>query len=62
MSGRFVRDFDEGRIIFLATQRWINVAKEYYIIDQYATDYIDIITDYSDAFKYLSFFEPSLER
>lgn len=62
MSGRFVRDFDEGREVFLATQKWINIAKEYYLIDQFASDYIDVITDYCEAFKFLSFFEPSLER
>ncbi|ODM97038.1 KIF1-binding protein [Orchesella cincta] len=62
MSGRFVRDFDEGRAVFLATQKWVNIAKEYYVIDEFATDYIDIITDYSESFKYLSFFEPGLDR
>lgn len=62
MNGRFVRDFDEGRVVFLATQRWINIAKEYYILDEFASDYIEIITDYCDAFKYLAFFEPNLDR
>ncbi|CAG7824865.1 unnamed protein product [Allacma fusca] len=62
MRGKYVRDFDEARNVFLPLQRWINVSKAYYKIDEFASDYIDIVTDYSNAFKYLAFFEPSLER
>lgn len=62
MRGKYVRDFDEARAVFLPIQRWVNVAKGYYKIDEFASDYIDIVTDYSNAFKYLAFFEPSLER
>lgn len=57
-----MRDYDEGRGVFLAIQKWVNISKDYYIIDEFATDYIEIMTDYSNAFKHLSVFEPYLER
>lgn len=62
MKGKFVRDFDEARAVFLPLQKWVNIAKDYYIINEFASDYIDIMTDYSNAFKHLAFFEPDLER
>lgn len=62
MKGRFVRDFAEARAVFMPSQRWINVAKEYYNLEEFAGDYIDLMTDYASLFKYLAFFEPNLDR
>ena len=62
MKGKYVRDFDEARAVFLPLQKWMNTAKEYYVMDGFAGDHIDIMTDYSNAWKHLAFFEPCLER
>lgn len=62
MKGRFARDFDEARSIFLPAQKWINQSLQYYKLDEFAGDYIDIITDYAELFKHLAFFEPGLDR
>jgi len=62
MLGRYARDFEEARAIFLPLQRWFRVAKEYYVIDEFAGDYIELVTDYCNSFKYLVFFEPDIER
>ncbi len=62
MKGKFARDFDDARAIFLPAQKWINIAKEYYTINEFCSDYIEIVTDYAALFKHLAFFEPSLDR
>jgi hypothetical protein len=62
MKASFVRDFDEARAVFLPLQKWVNTSKEYYVMDGFAGDHIDIMTDYCNAWKHLAFFEPSLER
>jgi hypothetical protein len=62
MKGRFVRDFDEARAVFLPAQKWTTIAKEYYNIEEFAGDYIDIATNYASSFKNLAFFEPSIDR
>jgi len=58
----FARDFSEARTIFLLAQHWTNIAKEYYKLDDHASDYVELTTDYAVMFKYLAFFETSLER
>lgn len=62
MKGRFVRDFDEARAVFLPSQNWINIAREYYNLEEFAGDYLDLMTDYASFYKHLAFFEPSIER
>lgn len=62
MKGRCVRDFDEARAVFLPLQKWVNLAKEYYVMDGFASDHIDIMMDFSNSWKHLAFFEPDLER
>jgi len=62
MKGRFARDFEEARAIFLPAQRWTTVAKDYYNLDEFAGDHIDVMTNYASSFKHLTFFEPSIDR
>jgi len=62
MPIRYARDFEEARAIFLPLQRWFRISKEYYVIDLYASDYIELVADYATSFKYLVFFEPNMER
>ena len=62
ITDKHVHDFTEAREGFLCIQKWLNSAKEFYVCDGYCTDYIEIMRDYSLAFKLLSVFEPDMER
>ncbi|XP_064622870.1 KIF-binding protein-like [Lineus longissimus] len=56
------QNFSEARELFLCVQRWLNKAKEFYALDGHCTDYVELVQDYSRAFKILAFFEPDFER
>ncbi|XP_072173912.1 KIF-binding protein-like [Diadema setosum] len=57
-----VKTFDEARSLFLPAQRWINSAKEYYVLDGHVSDHIEIVRDHSQLFKLIAFFELDFER
>lgn len=54
--------FDDARKVFLAVQKWINSSKEFYVLDGFSTDYVEIIQDHSKLYKMLAFFEPDFDR
>uniref|UniRef100_A0A668ATT1 KIF-binding protein n=1 Tax=Myripristis murdjan TaxID=586833 RepID=A0A668ATT1_9TELE len=58
----FPLDFTEARAVFLVGQTYVTQAKEYFEIDGYVTDHIEILQDHSALFKALAFFEEDLER
>ncbi|KAK3584584.1 hypothetical protein CHS0354_040286 [Potamilus streckersoni] len=62
VTDMYVKDFAEAREVFLQIQKWINVAKDFYKIDTYCNDYVEIIQDHSAAFKNLAFFELRIDR
>uniref|UniRef100_A0A1A8G3E0 KIF-binding protein n=1 Tax=Nothobranchius korthausae TaxID=1143690 RepID=A0A1A8G3E0_9TELE len=55
-------DFTEARSVFLVGQNYVTQAKEYYQMDGYVTDHIEILQDHSALFRALAFFEEDLER
>uniref|UniRef100_A0A1A8Q8G1 KIF-binding protein n=1 Tax=Nothobranchius rachovii TaxID=451742 RepID=A0A1A8Q8G1_9TELE len=55
-------DFTEARAVFLVGQNYVTQAKEYYQMDGYVTDHIEILQDHSALFRALAFFEEDLER
>ncbi|XP_017274282.1 KIF-binding protein [Kryptolebias marmoratus] len=55
-------NFTEARGVFLVGQNYVAQAKEYYQMDGYVTDHIEILQDHSALFKVLAFFEEDLER
>lgn len=58
----FPLDFTEARSVFLVGQNYVTQAKEYFQMDGYVTDHIEILQDHSALFRVLSFFEEDLER
>ncbi|XP_038058276.1 KIF-binding protein-like [Patiria miniata] len=62
VTDKCVVTFDEAREIFLAGQKWILEAKEYYVLDGHVSDYIEIVRDHSALFRVLASFEVDLER
>ncbi|KAK5873843.1 hypothetical protein PBY51_018846 [Eleginops maclovinus] len=55
-------DFNEARAIFLVGQNYVTQAKEYFQMDGYVTDHIEILQDHSSLFRSLAFYEEDLER
>ncbi|CAL8353215.1 unnamed protein product [Merluccius merluccius] len=55
-------DFAEARVVFLVGQTYVTQAKEYFEMDGYVTDHIEILQDHSALFRALAFFEDDLER
>uniref|UniRef100_A0A672ZJA5 KIF-binding protein n=1 Tax=Sphaeramia orbicularis TaxID=375764 RepID=A0A672ZJA5_9TELE len=58
----FPLDFTEARAVFLVGQNYITQAKDYFQMDGYVTDHIEILQDHSALFRALAFFEEDLER
>ncbi|XP_012710609.2 KIF-binding protein [Fundulus heteroclitus] len=58
----FPLDFTEARSVFLVGQNYVTQAKEYFQMDGYVTDHIEILQDHSSLFRALAFFEEDLER
>ncbi|XP_063240345.1 KIF-binding protein [Bacillus rossius redtenbacheri] len=57
-----VLTFEEAREVFLKTQAWLTTAMEYYSLDGFASDYVQIVQDHSQLFKVLAFFEEDEDR
>lgn len=60
ITDEFVLTFEDAKEVFLTAQNWLNVAKEYYRIDNEASEYSKIVQDFASLFKYLAFFEDDL--
>ncbi len=54
--------YDDARLVFLKVVNWLDAAKEYYVINEHCTDYVEIVQDNSKAYKFLAFFEMDFER
>ncbi|XP_034536661.1 KIF-binding protein [Notolabrus celidotus] len=55
-------DFTEARAVFLIGQNYVTQAKDYFEMDGYVTDHIEILQDHSALFRSLAFFEEDMER
>ncbi|XP_061820261.1 KIF-binding protein [Nerophis lumbriciformis] len=55
-------DFTEARNVFLVGQNYVTQAKEYFLMDGFVTDHIEILQDHSALFRALAFFEEDVER
>ena len=52
----------QARKLFLEGQKWLNNAKEFYVLDGHVTNYVEILQDMSQLFKLLAFFDADFER
>ena len=57
-----ITSFEEAREEFKEGKRWFDTALTYYVMDGCCTDHIAILQDVGSLYKYLSEFEPNLER
>lgn len=54
--------FEDARSLFLFGQQHIVQARQFYVLDGFATDYVSVTQDYSQLFKVLAFFESDCDR
>jgi KIF-binding protein len=54
--------FDEARPIFLNAKEWLDKAKEYYTMENHASDAVEIVQDTSRLYQSLVFFEEDEDR
>ncbi|CAL4064815.1 unnamed protein product, partial [Meganyctiphanes norvegica] len=57
-----VQEFSEARPLFLTGLRRLTEAREFYTMNDHATDHVAITQEMSRLYKNLAFFEPSEER
>ncbi|KAL2727660.1 hypothetical protein V1477_016936 [Vespula maculifrons] len=62
ITDKYLLDFNDAKLVFLNIQKWIEQAKSYYTLENHASDYVEIIQDISQAYKYLAFFDESEDR
>ena len=57
-----VLTFEDARHVFILGQKHLDLARQFYVLDGYVTDYVSITQDYSQLFKNLAFFEHDIDR
>lgn len=57
ITDQYLLMFDDAKPVFLATQTWLNRAKEYYTAETEASEYAKIVQDLAISYKYLSFYD-----
>ena len=54
--------FEDAREVFLFTQKHLKKAKEYYSLEERASDHVQVVQDHSQLFRHLTAFEENEER
>ena len=62
VSCEVVKEFPAARLLFLFGQQHVEKAKEYFTLQDHASDHVAIVQDHSRLFKYLTVFESDLSR
>lgn len=62
ITDKYLLDFNDARKVFLNVQKWLDQAKKYYALETHASDYVHIVQDMSQNYKYLTFFEEDEDR
>lgn len=62
ITDRYLLDFNDAKEVFLHVQKWLDDAKSYYTLENHASDYVQIVQDESQSYKYLAFFEENEDR
>lgn len=62
VTDKYLLDFNDAKAVFLNVQKWLDDAKTFYTLENHASDYVQIIQDVSQVYKYLSFFEEDEDR
>ena len=61
VSSDLIESYEGAKQVFLVCQKHIELSKQYYTLEEYASEHVKIIQDHSNSYKLLSYFETSLE-
>ena len=61
VTEELVQDYHNAKVVFQFSQKCLNKAKEFYKLDGFVTDFVEISQDVSQFYKYLAFFENDFE-
>ncbi|XP_033207158.1 KIF-binding protein [Belonocnema kinseyi] len=62
ITDKYLLDFNDAKVVFLKVQKWLEDAKQYYSLENHASDYVQLVQDMSQAYKHLVFFENNEDR
>jgi hypothetical protein len=62
ITDKHVLVYEDARKVFVDAQKWLAKAKQYYTLDEHASDCVQIVQDLSQLYKYLAFFEEDEKR
>ena len=62
ITDKYLLDFNDAKAVFFNVQKWLDDAKLFYTLENQASDYVQIIQDMSQLYKYLAFFEEDEDR
>ena len=62
ITDKYLLDFNDAKLVFFKVQEWIKDAQKYYSLENHASDYVQLVQDMSQAYKYLVFFEQNEDR
>lgn len=52
----------QARALFLHTHSWLKKVKTYYNLNDYPMEYVNVVLDLSELYRYLAFYEEEIER
>lgn len=61
ISSELIKDYEGAKPVFLLCQKYIEASKQYYTLEDCASEHVVVVQDHSNAFKLLAHFEPSNE-
>ncbi|PNF37182.1 KIF1-binding protein [Cryptotermes secundus] len=62
ITDKHILVYEDARKVFVDAQKWLAKAKQYYTLDEHASDCVQIVQDLSQLYKYLAFFEEDEKR
>lgn len=52
---------EDARRLFLYTQEWVRRSKAYYTLRDYPAEYVNLVFELSDLYRYMAVYEPELD-
>lgn len=62
VSCNFVDSLQSARALFIFTHSWLKKSKLFYTLKDHPMDYVNVILDLSELYRYLAFYEEDIEK
>eukprot|EP00088_Acartia_fossae_P034425 TRINITY_DN35355_c0_g1_i2.p1 TRINITY_DN35355_c0_g1~~TRINITY_DN35355_c0_g1_i2.p1 ORF type:complete len:293 (-),score=53.91 TRINITY_DN35355_c0_g1_i2:46-924(-) len=57
ITDKRLNSYEDAKGVFIWTQKHLQSAQQYFTLDERCSDYVDLVRDMSQLYKYLSYFE-----